>query len=194
MTQICAKWLIAGFDNPHYPNVNAVAKKLSSRGHITCQQWQQYASKCVQPGLDYFVSKFVGDAAQLGDTLAAFKAARLFVPHRLVEMDAGIAAVDSLAAFPFLNKPAVLDVMKSELANYLALAQDVSPEMDKLEWWKGHSRELPHWSTGVQNVVLVQPSSAASERVFSFLKASFGPQQDCTLQDYNYRNITDVPI
>ena len=27
-------------------------------------------------------------------------------------------------------------------------------------------------------------SSATSERVFSLLKASFGPQQDCSLQDY----------
>jgi len=55
---------------------------------------------------------------------------------------------------------------------------------DTLSWWKGHSHELPHWSAAAQNVVLVQPSSATSVRVFSLLKASFGPQQDGSLQDY----------
>ena len=66
----------------------------------------------------------------------------------------------------------------------LSLAQDVSPDYDTLSWWKGHSHDLPYWSAAAQNVILVQPSSATSERVFSLLKASFGPQQDCSLQDY----------
>ena len=35
-----------------------------------------------------------------------------------------------------------------------------------------------------QERYLVQPSSATSERVFSLLKASLGPQQDGSLQDY----------
>ena len=33
-------------------------------------------------------------------------------------------------------------------------------------------------------VLLMQPSSAAAERVFSLLKNSFGEQQDNSLQDY----------
>ena len=33
-------------------------------------------------------------------------------------------------------------------------------------------------------VALVQPSSAAAERVFSLLKASYGPQQERTLQEH----------
>ena len=36
----------------------------------------------------------------------------------------------------------------------------------------------------LQKVLLIQPSSAASERVFCLLKASFTEQQDCSLQDY----------
>ena len=117
-------------------------------------------------------------------SLDAFKAARLFVPHRLVEMNTDTTAVDSLSAFPFLNHQSILTNLKGELPTYLALAQDVIPNYDTLNWWKGHAHELPYWSTAVQNVVLVQPSSASSERVFSLLKASFGPQQDCSLQDY----------
>ena len=36
----------------------------------------------------------------------------------------------------------------------------------------------------VKKFLLIQPSSAAAERVFSLLKASFGDQQDSCLQDY----------
>ena len=43
---------------------------------------------------------------------------------------------------------------------------------------------LPNWASAARKVLLVQPSSAASERVFSLLKASFQEQQDGTLQDY----------
>ena len=138
----------------------------------------------MQPGLDYFISKFFGDSAPLRESLAAFKAARLFVPHRLVEMEANVNSVDSLAAFPFLNKPSVIESLKTELPTYLSLAQDVAPTVETLNWWKGHKEDLPSWSGAFEDVLLVQPSSAASERVFSILKVSFGPQQDHSLQDY----------
>lgn len=36
----------------------------------------------------------------------------------------------------------------------------------------------------MQLFLLLQPSSAAVERAFSLLKASFGEQQDSALQDY----------
>ena len=39
-----------------------------------------------------------------------------------------------------------------------------------------------------KKIFLIQPSSAASERVFSLLKNSFGPQQDHALQDYMLRH------
>ena len=92
--------LNAAIGNAHYPNMNTLAQHLSTRGH-TSQQWKQYASKCVEPGLDYFKSKFCSDSAQLKDALDAFKAARLFVPQTLVEMNADTTAIDSLVQFPF---------------------------------------------------------------------------------------------
>ena len=56
--------LKAGSDNAQYPNVNALAHHLSTRGHIS----QQYATRCVKVGLDYFKSKLCSDSAQLKDT------------------------------------------------------------------------------------------------------------------------------
>ena len=78
-------------------------------------------------------------------------------------MNADTTAVDSLGAFPFLNKPSILNSLKVELSTYLASAQDVSPEYDTLSWWKGFSQDLPCWSSAARDVVLVQPSSATSE-------------------------------
>ena len=43
---------------------------------------------------------------------------------------------------------------------------------------------LPEWSKAAQHVLLLQPSSAAAERVFSLLNASFGNSQENTLEDY----------
>ena len=121
---------------------------------------------------------------ELSSCVSAFKAAQLFVPSKIAEIRPTAAEIDSLKAFPFLSNAVLLQNLKAELSVYLAKAADVSPETNTLLWWQNHSTDLPHWSTAVRDVVLVQPSSAAAERVFSLLKASFGPQQDSALQDY----------
>jgi len=51
-------------------------------------------------------------------------------------------------------------------------------------FWKRHESDLPNWSRAARQVLLVQLSSAASERVFSLLKNSFGDRQNSALQDY----------
>ena len=43
---------------------------------------------------------------------------------------------------------------------------------------------LPHWSSAERKVLVVQPSSAAAERVFSILSISFTDQQEQSLEDY----------
>ena len=76
--------------------------------------------------------------------------------------------------------------LKAELPVYLAAAEDVNVlnEEQKVEWWHKQEERLPRWVTAVKQVLLIQPSSAAAERVFSILKASFNEQQDCALVDY----------
>ena len=41
---------------------------------------------------------------------------------------------------------------------------------------EGHSADLLNWSSATADMLLVQPSSAVAERVFSLLKTSFGSQ------------------
>ena len=178
----------AKIENPHYPNVDALAISLAAQGRIY-QQLKQHACKCLQPGIDYFNSKFFNDSAPLSESLAAFKAARLFVPHRLIEMEAGVNSVNNLTAFPFLNKPSIIDNSKSELPAYITLAQDVAPTVEPLQWWREHKQHLPNWLKAMADVLLVKPSSAVAERVFSMLKASFSHQQDHSYRSFPFSSI-----
>ena len=87
--------------------------------------------------------------------------------------------MESLRAFPFLDSDTTIYGLKAELP----AAEDVliQNEEKKVEWWCGHEEQLPRWASAVKQVLLVQPSSATAERVFSILKASFNEQQNCAL-------------
>ena len=52
------------------------------------------------------------------------------------------------------------------------------------ERWKANETILPHWAEAAKKALLVQPSSAASERVFSLVNNTFGKTQNSSLEDY----------
>ena len=116
----------------------------------------------------------------------AFKATRLFCPVSVQWLRPTDASVESLRALPFLDSDEIINGLKAELPDYLAAAEDVNVlnEEQKVEWWHSREERLPRWATTVRQVLLIQPSSAAAERVFSILKASFNEQQDCALVDF----------
>ena len=118
------------------------------------------------------------------DALAAFKAARLFSPHKMQVMQPTAISVDSLTIFPFLNQQETLSDLKEELPTYLAKCSDVGSSVTAMEWWRVNAQSLPKWSAAARQVFLIQPSSAAAERVFSLLYASFSEQQQHSLNDY----------
>jgi squalene cyclase len=67
----------------------------------------------------------------------------------------------------------------------LAVADGVAIETEegKVKWRSDHEITLPCWSTAVKKIMLVQPSSAPAERVFSLLQNAFNKQQDATLEE-----------
>ena len=95
-----------------------------------------------------------------------------------------LAIDEALSTVPFLNTKQELNGLKAELPAYLAKAADTDQQFNILEWWKLNAPELPKLSAAARKVFLIQPSSAASERVFSLLKNCFGAQQDNVLKDY----------
>jgi hypothetical protein len=70
------------------------------------------------------------EIGELGDIVKAFKAARLFCPKEIIKKQPAADAVDSLKAFPILQKQKILDGLKVELSQYLAKASDMSSKID----------------------------------------------------------------
>ena len=141
----------------------------------------RHGQQCIQPGIDYFNHQLT---STLQRPLAALKAARYFSPQKMHEMQPSASSLESLKAFPFFDSQEELETLKAELPAYLAKAADVDSSIDPLQWWQRNASALPHWVAAARKVLLVQPSSDASERVSSLFNASFQGQQETTLQDY----------
>ena len=167
----------------HYPNINAIARYESKGNASHEQQLISLAKVCVQPAHDYFKQKFDMDSGELKDTLAVFKAARFFSPTQLDELKPRTEDIQSLKMFPFVDKDMISEMQK-ELPTYLSIAEGVSPDVQLTAWWHNHEPDLPIWARVCKQILLVQPSSASAERVFSLLQNSFSSRQECSLEDY----------
>ena len=159
----------------------AVVDRLCGGMAQSKQDMLDHAQRCVEPAIDYFNQQL---GCSLQRPLAAFKVARFFSPQKIHDIQPTAASVDTLQAFPFFGSREDIEQLKSELPAYIAKSADVDSSIDLLQWWQRNASTLPHWAAAARKVLLVQPSSAASERVFSLLNASFQSQQHNTLQDY----------
>ena len=163
----------------YYPNLNAKASEIAC-GNIQLESdLINHAKTCIRPGISYYFDQI---STSMKEPLEAFKAARFFSPFKVVEMNPSTNALDLLSVFPFLASN--IPNLKGELPVYIAAAESVDRDFDPLLFWRRHASQLPTWAEALKRVLLIQPSSAASERVFSLLRNSFGERQNVSLQDY----------
>ena len=167
----------------HYPNTAAVAHKIADGDHARYQQLMAQAKACIQPGLNFFQQKF---SVQFHNTVRAFKVARLCCPEQVQHLKPTADCLEEFRNFPFLDNDEIIASLGRELPEYLAATDGVSmsSEDEKLASWAAHSKTLPNWSALVKKLLLLQPSSASAERVFSLLNNGFNAQQDSSLTDY----------
>ena len=167
----------------HYPNTEAVAREFADGNVARYNQLVMQAKSCIRPGLNFYQRKF---SVQFRDTVSAFKAAGLCCPVHVQALHPTAVSLEELRNFPFANNDATLANLAQELPLYITAADGVKVacEDDKVTWWAAHKDTLPHWCTLVKKLLLIQPSSASSERVFSLLSNSFNSQQDTALEDY----------
>lgn len=164
----------------HYPNLNGVIRSLDVPA-VQEAQLRQEVQAGVQDALNYFLRKF---NIQHVANVRAFKAAKLLSPGEVVSMRPGPPAVEQLRTVPAFDNDGLIGDLQNELPAYLAAADGVYLDVDPLQWWGEHREELPVFARVFEKMLLIQPSSAAAERVFSLLKASFDEQQDNALEDY----------
>ena len=123
-------------------------------------------------------------------------AVRMACPMTAQELQPTVQDVEQLRMFPCLDDNTIVGNLQEELPAYIAEIEDVQVRRgDEMVWWRRHKLSLPHWSSAAYNLALVQPSSAAAERVFSILRSHFDDHQAGALEDleaavmlaYNYR-------
>ena len=165
----------------NYPNVHAVVTSIADGNTDIQLKWRRHTISCIKPALEYYSGHLKADLMSI--PLQAFKAARLFSPHNLQKIKPECTSLISLLVFLFIT-PSNLTELKEEFPKYIALTEEVSSEYTILYFWKDHAAAIPKWSDAARKILLVQPSSAAAERVFSLLNNSFGDQQLSSLEDY----------
>ena len=151
----------------NYPNVQAVVKSIAKGKTDVQLKWMKHARLCIQPGMDYYQEHL--QASIMSVPLKAFKAARLFNPHFVNKTKPERIALTSLSTFSFITEPVLLNLRK-EFPLYVAAVEDISSELDTILFWKQYANNIPTWKEAAAKVILLQPSSAAAERVFSLLK------------------------
>ena len=166
----------------YYPNVIAVSCLLSQGNVPVQQQWINYATQYIRPAYQYYQDKF--NHGPLQPLVTIFKSCRLFDPVKVKELQPDAAAGDTLHCVPFFDADNVIQPLQGELAAYQALTDDVAAEINVLEWWSQHSKEIPSWASACKQILLLQPLSAASERVFLLLQNSSNNRQERALEDY----------
>ena len=72
--------------------------------------------------------------------------------------------------FPFINETKIANLAE-ELPAYLAAADGVTVtcEEDKAAWCAAHADTLPHWSSLVKTLLLIQPSSGAKNLLINVI-------------------------
>lgn len=131
--------------------------------------------------MEYFNQTVMG---AMNHQTEIFKAARLFSPHQICQLRPVANDIDVVTSIAFLNDAALIENLKNELPRYIARADGIADDVDPVGWWKINEAELPFWSAAAKLVLLMQPSSASSERVFPILTTTFGHLQALALQDY----------
>jgi hypothetical protein len=137
----------------------------------------------------YFEAKM----AELKDMVDIFKACRLFDPSRAAAQCAHADEVErQLKLFPFIDDAKVALLVR-DLPAYLVhvqhhpITRGGDGELEYEAWWHACAgvNDMGVWYEVATTVLILQPSSAAAERVFSMLKNLMGDQQQArSMEDY----------
>lgn len=139
----------------------------------------------VEPSFVFFDQKLI----DLAEPLAIFDSCRLFDPRCIAALAQDADEVERmLKRFPFVTAATVV-VLLAHLAEYTARAAANPVTLDDDgnacidAWWNDAEVDCPHWFETAKQVMILQPSSAAAERIFSMLKAIMGDQQQARAKE-----------
>ena len=188
-----------------YPNVNKFADEFAARRVnvpdtllSSNEAWKDSVRVSLQLGYDYFMEDIMTD-----ECISVFKAVRICNPfffaiqqnwQTVPSLSASLRAfIRPLVLCRFIDND-IIDSLLDELPLYKTeselhcLPNLVNPKISELVeqiriFWNSRKKKLPHWYDFVTLCMLLQPSSASVERLFSMLKFVFGDYQHSSLND-----------
>ena len=165
-----------------YPNVEGVARRQANGNVLVYNRLVAKAKACITPGLQFYQRKF---SQEFHNLVRAFRSATLCCPIQVQQLRPTAASLHELRNFSFLDNDAVITGLSDELPRYLASADGTQTETEdeKVQWWARYEASLPNWSSVVKKILLVQPSSASAERVFSIMENFSTDQQENALEE-----------
>ena len=82
-----------------------------------------------------------------------------------------------MSTIPFLNLRLGRSGIKSKLAAYLVCGANTDQKFHVIEWLKCHTANQPKWCAVARKIVLIRPSSAASEGYLVHLNIRLCPEK-----------------
>ena len=172
------------FAQEHWPNVRALCEAISDADpDVHARQLERDTMQGARPAIIWFFRKF---NVNLGNVVTLFRRARYFDPMAVQDLNLTAENVRSLRIFPFLDSDRTIEALQAKLPAYIAAADgtDITEDDKKIRWWSLRQNDLPAWADAVRKVLLIQPSSAASERAFNLLACCLSSTQQSALEDY----------
>ena len=164
-------------------------KALLNAPPLNRTQWKKYVEDGLNPFIEYFLSRFKsgGDRYELRQLM---EAARLFDPMyaRTITKQKANALIDRLTVVPYLEqRPCLLNKLKAEWKSFYdeskCVQKPASSKINILQWHYDFKSARPNFWEVASVVALIQPTSAAAERVFSQLSSLWGKRQARALAD-----------
>ena len=167
-----------------HPMLTSVAREIAAGNAVVEAELAAHGRSILEPAWAYWNDKSTGDLHELR---ALFEACRLANPRKINDIDP-LTVPALLQRFKFLHDDVygvdLVTPLMLELPVYRAEAAGLTdPERDVNAWWITQRDKVPHWWKLFCKVALLQPSSAAAERVFSMVDALFKEQQSRVLSD-----------
>ena len=183
------------------------ANNMTTYPPQTIEEWNEHISKGVKPAIDYLFKR-MDEEGQRHQMVKFYRSTRIFDPIYAVDLEYEDAKnlIKGLREYDPLDDDVTILKLIDSFNRFQLKAeriQNASSNIDIMQWHYDNchgDENLEVWYDACAMVALVQPSSGASERVFSLLKQFWGDQQVHALSDtillslflaYNKRSVED---
>jgi len=165
-----AHWQTYQYSRPVPPNLPPTHANVVRAQQARNSLWGK-AQDIFRPVVQYHATRFIGEAKKPGDLVQTTKimaCGRLFNPSWVKLNDPAAVAYEELRCLTFVTSTEIGQI-QLELSTMKVLCQELK-QADARDFYRRNVDQLPTFAAVFRKLILVQPSSAMVERVFSMLE------------------------